>query len=315
MAGTPVLLTRTGDGEARAMLNACRHRGAEVVPLGSGVASRLVCPYHSWCYDLQGALTSVEDADTFGDVDRSALGLVPLPVQERAGLVFVGLTPGRPLDLDAWLGAELGHLLDTLDLARCFHHSTRVLDGPNWKIVLDGYLESYHVGTAHQQSVLLSTMSNMATFDAFGPHMRNCFAYRTSADASEPAATPDIASVRASVADVYWLFPGLNISGAWGAQVAVSLVLPGRTWDASRTEQHIILRDRPPTTLRAGPPTSRPTGRARSSSTRTTRSPRACSATWVRWPGRTSSSAQRAGVQHFHRTIDALLAAADSQLP
>ena len=242
VAGTPVLLTRTADGEARAMLNACRHRGAEVVPLGAGVVPRLVCPYHSWCYDLTGALTNVEDAETFGDVDRAALGLVPLPVQERAGLVFVGLTPGRPLDLDAWLGAELGHLLDTLDLASCVHHSTRVLDGPNWKIVLDGYLESYHVGTAHQQSVLLSTMSNMATFDAFGPHMRNCFAYRTSAVAK---GDPDVAAVRASVADVYWLFPGLNISGAWGAQVAVSLVLPGRTWDVSRTEQHIVLRDRP----------------------------------------------------------------------
>jgi phenylpropionate dioxygenase-like ring-hydroxylating dioxygenase large terminal subunit len=317
VAGTPVLLTRTADGEARAMLNVCRHRGAEVVPAGSGVAPRLVCPYHSWCYALDGALTSVEDEATFGGVDRSALALLPVPVQERAGLVFVGLTPGRPLDLDAWLGPELGHLLDALDLAGCFHHSTRVLDGPNWKVVLDGYLESYHVGTAHQQSVLLSTMSNMATFDAFGPHMRNCFAYRTSADASDgsdASDAPDVAAIRASVADVYWLFPGLNISGAWGAQIAVSLVLPGRTWDVSRTEQHIILRDRP------ADDTARQSADVKADRLReivldedytlaegVQRSLGALAGQDVLF-GRNEP-----GVQHFHRTIDCHLAAAGRQ--
>lgn len=314
VAGSPVLITRTADGEARAMLNACRHRGAEVVPLGTGVVPRLVCPYHSWCYDLDGTLTTVEDESTFGTVDRSTLGLVALPVQERAGLVFVGLTPDRPLDLDAWLGRELGHLLDTLDLASCHHHSTRVLDGPNWKVVIDGYLESYHVATAHRESVLLSTMSNMATFDAFGPHMRNCFVLRPQEDEGNAQDGRNIAAVRRAVADVYWLFPGLNISGAWGSQVAVSLVLPGRTWDVSRTEQHIILRDLP----------ADEEGRRAADQRADRLREIVLDEDYVLADGVQRNlvalrgqdvlfGRNEPGVQHFHHTVDALLAGADRQ--
>ena len=243
VAGTPVLMMRTPAGDVRAVVNACRHRGAELVPVGAGVVKRLTCPFHSWCYDLSGRLVAVEDAKTFGDIDRDQMGLVPLPVAERAGLVFVCLTPGDPIDLDSWLGSDLGRLLDALDLQGCHHHSTRELDGPNWKIVVDGYLESYHVGTAHRESVLQTHLSNMATFDAFGPHMRNSFALRAISDVAEqplePAALPKIVSA------VYWLFPGLSISGGWGDQVAVSLVLPGRSWDVSLTQQHIVLRHPP----------------------------------------------------------------------
>lgn len=243
VAGTPVLIARTQTGEARAVINACRHRGAELLPAGVGIVKRLLCPYHSWCYDLSGRLVGVEDEDTFGAVDRAELGLISLPVAEQAGLIFVCLTPKTPLDLEAWLGPELAHLLEALDLKSCHHYSTRVLDGPNWKVVLDGYLESYHVGTAHRDSVLLTTLSNMATFDSWGPHLRNCFAYRTIADAE--ARPRDTAALRAAIADVYWLFPGLNISGGWRNQIAVSLVLPGRSWDVSHSEQHLLLRHEP----------------------------------------------------------------------
>lgn len=253
VAGTPVLLTRDAAGEVHAVLNSCRHRGAELLPVGTGTAPRLVCPYHSWCYDLAGRLEVVEDERLFGDVDRAQLDLVALPVVERAGLVFVGLTPGARLDLDGWLGAELGHLLDALDLGSCSHHSRRDLAGPNWKVVLDGYLESYHVGTAHRDSVLLTVVSDMATFDSYGPHMRSGFALRSIAgiadrpveDSADACAENSAAALLAGVSAVYWLFPGLNISGGWGSTVAVSLVLPGRTWDGSHTEQHILLRSAP----------------------------------------------------------------------
>lgn len=243
VAGTPVLITRTQSGEVHAVINACRHRGAELVPAGVGVVKRLICPYHSWCYDLSGRLVGVEDENTFGDVDRDDMGLVSLPVAERAGLVFVCLTPGAPMDVETWLGAELTHLLEALDLQSCHHHSRRALDGPNWKVVLDGYLESYHIGTAHRDSVLLTHLSNMATFDSWGPHMRNSFALRTISAASERPI--DASALPATISAVYWLFPGLNISGGWGNQIAVSLVLPGRSWDVSHTEQHILLRHEP----------------------------------------------------------------------
>lgn len=243
VAGVPVLLTRTAAGSVQAALNSCRHRGAALLPEGTGATKRLVCPYHSWCYELTGELAQVEDAATFGELDRSEMGLITLPVEERAGLVFACLTPGRRLDLDSWLGSDLLHLLETLGLADCHHHSTRRLDGPNWKLVLDGYLEGYHIATAHRDSVLNTHVSNRATFDSWGPHLRNGFALRTPVDPSE--LPPDPVGARTAVSPVYWLFPGASISGGWGEQVAVSLVYPGSSWDSSRTEQHILLRSAP----------------------------------------------------------------------
>src|SRR3954451_6885044 len=98
VAGTPVVLTRDGDGQVHALLNVCRHRGAEVCPAGSGRGRTLTCPYHAWSYTMDGSLAGVHGASTFGDFDTSRRGLVQLPVEERLGLIFVCLTPGAELD-------------------------------------------------------------------------------------------------------------------------------------------------------------------------------------------------------------------------
>jgi len=243
VVGTPVLITRDAAGQVHASINVCRHRGAELVPEGLGKARRFTCQYHAWSYDLAGCLLGVNAENTFGPVDKESMGLVQLPVAERAGLVFVSLTPGATIDLDAWLGAELTALLESLSLERCYHHSTRTLEGPNWKVVIDGYLEGYHFASLHRTTVFKTNLSNMAAFDTWGPHQRNAFALRPIADAVDaPREAWDPATC---VGAIYWLFPGLAIAGGWRQQVAVSIVLPGKTWDSSRTEQLILLRHEP----------------------------------------------------------------------
>ena len=242
-AGTPVIISRDRRGALSAVVNSCRHRGGALVPEGTGTTRRFTCPYHAWSYDLAGCLTGVNAEETFGPVDRETMNLRSLPVDERAGIVFVGLTPGRPLDLDAWLGPELTELLEALGLADCFHHSTRVLEGPNWKVVVDGYLEGYHFASLHPTTVYRTNLSNMAAFDKWGPHQRNAFALRPIAQAAE--SDPETWDPTTCVGAIYWLFPGLAIAGGWREQVAVSIVLPGQTWDTSRTEQHILLRHEP----------------------------------------------------------------------
>src|SRR3984893_12359567 len=141
VAGTPVVITRDSAGAAHAMINVCRHRGSELVPDGTGRAHRLTCPYHAWSYDLKGCLLGVYGEETFGGVDRDRMSLVALPAAERAGLIFVSLNPKAAIDLDSWLGAELITLLQAMALDKTFHYSTRTLNGPNWKVVIDGYLD------------------------------------------------------------------------------------------------------------------------------------------------------------------------------
>jgi len=243
VAGTPVLVTRDSSGAARAMLNVCRHRGSELVPEGLGKSRRITCPYHSWSYDMAGCLVGVYGEDTFGPVDRDRMSLVSLPVAERAGLIFVSLNPTATVDLDEWLGPDLVQLLEALALDRCYHHSTRTLDGPNWKVVVDGYLEGYHFASLHKTTVYRTNFSNMAAFDNWGPHQRNAFALRPIADAANiPRESWDPATC---VGAIFWLFPGLAIAGGWRSQIAVSLVLPGTTWDTSKTQQLILLRHEP----------------------------------------------------------------------
>ena len=175
-----------------------------------------------------------------GPVDRDRMSLVSLPTAERAGLIFVSLDPKATIDLDEWLGAELIQLLEALALDRCFHHSTRTLDGPNWKVVVDGYLEGYHFASLHRTTVFRTNFSNMAAFDNWGPHQRNSFALRPIADAAN---TPrDSWDPATCVGAIFWLFPGLAIAGGWRSQIAVSLVLPGTTWESSKTQQLILLR-------------------------------------------------------------------------
>ena len=183
VAGTPVLITRDSAGEVHAMVNVCRHRGSEIISEGTGKAHRLTCPYHSWSYDLKGCLLGVYGEDTFGGVDKDSMSLRALPAAERAGLVFVSLDPTATIDLDEWLGPELIMLLEAMALDRCYHYSTRTLDGPNWKVVIDGYLEGYHFASLHRTTVYRTNFSNMAAFDSWGPHQRNAFALRPIANA------------------------------------------------------------------------------------------------------------------------------------
>src|SRR5690606_6275572 len=51
-----VIVTRAPDGTIHAMLNVCRHRGAEVCTKEKGNARVFVCPYHAWTYGNDGSL-------------------------------------------------------------------------------------------------------------------------------------------------------------------------------------------------------------------------------------------------------------------
>jgi choline monooxygenase len=149
VAGTqPVLVVRGKDGELRAFRNVCRHRGSRVLS-GSGRCGKAIrCGYHGWTYRLDGSLIGMPEVRSFGDIDKSALGLLPARVEEMCGLVFVNLDLGATP-----LADRLGDLPERLDRYRIpslVPFSTVDGEQPvNWKIVIDNYLEGYHVPIAH----------------------------------------------------------------------------------------------------------------------------------------------------------------------
>ena len=66
-AGVPVLISRSQDGDVRAFVNSCSHRGTAVATEQSGNAQRFVCPYHGWTFSQKEELMGVAAADDFGE--------------------------------------------------------------------------------------------------------------------------------------------------------------------------------------------------------------------------------------------------------
>lgn len=237
LVGRPLLIVRGDDGTVRTLLNVCRHRGAKVTDASCGSARRFTCPYHSWSYDTTGSLVGVTGRDTFGEIDVS--GLVGLPTIERAGAVFAALDPDATIDLDAWLDG-LDESLAALHLDEFYPYRVPTyLDSPNWKLAADGYLDGYHIGYLHRNTIGVRSLTNRNTYDFFGPHVRIGFAAKKLADRDGPAPQEALSEYMSLV---HYVFPNVSISGGHGDTLMMSRLLPGPTPATSRTLQFQFYR-------------------------------------------------------------------------
>ena len=145
-----ILLVRGDDGVLRGFQNVCRHRG-NTICAGSGAgAGELRCPYHRWAWDLAGRLREVPSRRGFGVLRNDELSLVPVRVDTWARLVFVNLAlDAEPLH--DWLEGIPGDIAwANLDEFRGAH-STVTAVNCNWKVVNDGFSETYHVQGLHRE--------------------------------------------------------------------------------------------------------------------------------------------------------------------
>jgi phenylpropionate dioxygenase-like ring-hydroxylating dioxygenase large terminal subunit len=146
-----VLIVRGRDGELRAFQNACKHRG-NVLCTGAGQGLRnLRCAYHGWVYDLQGGLRGIPSHRGFGDeIDRDSLALTPVRVDTFGPMVFINLDPDAMSLADYLEAVPADSAWAGLDEFRCT--ARLVTQAPaNWKLVSDGFSETYHVQTLHRE--------------------------------------------------------------------------------------------------------------------------------------------------------------------
>ncbi len=247
--GVPVLITRGADGAGRAFVNMCSHRGAIVVEDGVGTARRFACPYHGWTYDQHGDLVGIPDRSEFGDLDPACHGLTALPVAERAGLVFVGLTPGSDLDIDTFL-AGYDELLAHLRFDDCHVVARNRVEGPNWKVAYDGYLDFYHLPVLHRES-FGPDMGTKALYDAWGPHQRVTMPNPSYLKLEDQP--PEQWDETKLIGGVWTIFPHVSVAGfdagfhVW----MVSQLFPGPTPDRSTTIQNFLVTEEPTDEMRA----------------------------------------------------------------
>jgi len=243
LLGTPLLLTRLKDGSVRAMLNVCAHRAMKLAE-GSGKCDKFACPYHAWLYGNDGSLIRIAGQDTYGDVDKATMGLTQLPVYERAGLIFVVLTPGLEVDFAGFLGGMIEDI-EQLGFADWHYCGNREIFGANWKVAYDGYLEGYHFAAAHPETIHQRTFSNMMAFHFYGPHQLIGFAQKDM-QAKLGAVDPEQLYLHENHGYdfVRTLFPNVSIFVA-PEITQVAQLIPGPTVGENRTVLHFVHRQAP----------------------------------------------------------------------
>ena len=242
---TPVLITRGKDSKVRAFLNICRHRGSKICEEGTGKKRNFVCPYHAWTYDHEGKLIGMYGEKTFGDIKKEDFGLIELMCSERSGLVWVMLNPEENFNIDKWLG-DFAPELDTLNLEDWHIHEQREIDGPGWKVALDGYLEAYHHNQLHGDTVGKHTVGNLLVLDTYGPHQRLTFGRKTLKDLIDKPET-EWKSPQENIRLIHSGFPNLSISGVLGDHCLVSQIFPTSSPNRTITRQTILSAKKPET--------------------------------------------------------------------
>ena len=239
IAQRPIIVVRGDDGVARTFLNVCRHRGAAVADGCFGHTRRFTCPYHFWVYDTKGALVGNTDRGAFEGIDVT--GLMELPTAERSGAVFAVLTPGLTFDVDEWLG-DMASSLAYLQLEKLHRHDVEtVLDSGNWKATADGYVDGYHLGYLHRNTIGTKSITNRNTYDLYGPHVRLGFANKPLPTMREQPTEEWQLNLAMSL--VHYVFPNVSISGQPNTSLMVSRILPGTIASTSVVTQYQYFRE------------------------------------------------------------------------
>ena len=202
-AGVPILVVRGEDGKVRAFRNACRHRGMQVAE-GSGCAKSFICRYHGWAYRLDGSLRHIPHEHGFPGLDKDTHGLVPVHAEERLGLVFVAQEGkgGRDKTLEAMPGL--------IEPGQTVFATTENVVPANWKVLLEGFIEGYHIRPTHKETFFPYGFDNLNVIEHFGRHSRVTYPFRRIEKlASVP---PERRRVDGLLTYVYHLFPNVLIT-------------------------------------------------------------------------------------------------------
>lgn len=148
-----VIVTRDADGKPRAWHNTCRHRGSVLCTTDKGRFrnGRIICPYHTWTYGLDGKLIATPQRIDSDDFDFADYPLYDVAVDTWGGFIFICLDESPAQTLREFLGNEAGQLASwPLEDLVIVHEEVAELDC-NWKVFWENYCECYHCPRIHPE--------------------------------------------------------------------------------------------------------------------------------------------------------------------
>lgn len=215
--GMPLLIVRDRSGEVAVFQNTCRHRGMILVDAPKRIGGAIRCPYHSWCYGLDGRLVATPHVGGPGmnvhpAIRREELGLVRIRHAVWRDVIFVNVGGNAPSFDEAAAGIRAAWA----DIERPLHAG-----GPesrfelevacNWKLAVENYCESYHLPWVHPGLNSYSRLEDHYNIAAEGCSGQGTRVYRQF-QGPEGARFPDFAGLDPrwdSVAEYLALYPNV----------------------------------------------------------------------------------------------------------
>ena len=215
-AGQGLVMVRGQDGRVRVFHNYCRHRGMRLVAEPKSGLRHIVCPYHAWCYDLDGALVRRPHYQGFGThehrpKDAPRLEAVRSTIWNR--VVFVNPDARAP-DFEQiigplqrrWAHYEFGRLVRGASLS--FDVSA------NWKLAVENFIDIYHLPSVHPGLNRYCAMQDHY-FVREGDHVvgQGTGAYAPEDDAAgKLPAFPHLDAVQNTTTEALSVFPNLLVT-------------------------------------------------------------------------------------------------------
>jgi glycine betaine catabolism A len=212
------LLVRDESGKLRAFYNVCRHRGHELMQVGETASGRFVrCPYHAWCYGLDGSLKGTPGYAGVAGFDRADYSLVPVRIAEWQGWVFANAS-GDAVPFEEHVG-NLGDMIGNHgsgELVTAARQDYEV--EANWKILVENYHECYHCPSIHPELCKVSPPKSGEDHESRGAWVGGSMELEEHADTmsltgqSFAPRLPHLAEGQEREVYYYQIFPNLLIS-------------------------------------------------------------------------------------------------------
>jgi phenylpropionate dioxygenase-like ring-hydroxylating dioxygenase large terminal subunit len=165
------LVIRDAEGEIKAFVNSCPHRGMQFADAGSQGRGKqfLRCPFHGMSWNLDGSVREIPCRWDFPHVEDEQFGLTELPCDTWGGFVFINFDRDAG-PLQDFLGVLPEHFRESpLENRFVALHMHKLLPG-NWKMCMEGFLEAYHVLATHPEGLRTAGDAN-AQYDVFGKNV------------------------------------------------------------------------------------------------------------------------------------------------
>jgi choline monooxygenase len=244
--GMPLLIVRDRDGSIGVFQNTCRHRGMILVAAPTKIRGAIRCPYHRWCYGLNGELRTTPHVggpgrNTHPDVNTAELGLIRIRSHVWRDVIFVNMDGRAPAFEE--VHAELLNRWKEFEqeLHPGGETSSFKLDvKTNWKLAVENYCESYHLPWVHPGLNSYSRLEDHYNIEGHGHFSgQGTLVYRQLKD-EDGAVMPDFAGLSEKWnegAEYIALYPNVLL----GVQRDHAFAIVLEPVDCERTIEHIEL--------------------------------------------------------------------------